>query len=50
MRPLLRLGRERFGEADDLVRREIEAIHDIDVLEELSVRLIKVPTWDDLLA
>lgn len=49
-RTVLRLGRERFGEADETTRQNIEAIRDIDALEELSVRLIKVSSWGELLA
>ena len=49
-RTILRQGRERFGEADETTRQKIEAISDIDALEELSVRLIKVSTWVELLA
>lgn len=49
-RTILRLGRERFGEADETTRQNIEAIRDIDALEELSVRLIKVSSWVQLLA
>ena len=49
-RTILRQGRERFGEADETTRQNIEAISDIDALEELSVRLIKVSNWVELLA
>jgi predicted transposase YdaD len=48
-RTILRLGRERFGEADQTIRQNIEAITDIDALEELSLRLLKVSSWAELL-
>jgi len=44
------LGRERFGEARETTRQSIEAIRDMGALEELSVRLIKVSSWGELLA
>jgi hypothetical protein len=46
----LRLGRKRFGEADETTRQRIEAIRDIDALEKLSERLLEVSSWDELLA
>jgi hypothetical protein len=49
-RTILRQGRERFGEADQSVCRDIEAIADVDALEELSLRLLKVSSWAELLA
>lgn len=49
-RTILRLGRERFGEADETTRQNIEAITDIDALEEISLRLLKVASWAELLA
>ena len=49
-RTILRQGRERFGEADETTRQDIEAIRDIEALEELSVRLIRVSSWAELLA
>lgn len=49
-RTILRLGRERFGEPDESTRQRIEALTDIDRLEELSVRLLKVAGWEKLLA
>ena len=48
-RTILRLGRERFGEADETIRQSIEAIADIDALEDLSLRLLKVSSWAELL-
>ena len=49
-RTILRLGRKRFGEADEATRQQIEAIRDIDALEEMSDRLLEVSTWDELSA
>jgi hypothetical protein len=46
----LRLGRVRFGEADEAVRHQIEAIRDIVVLEDLSERPVVVSNWAELLA
>ena len=48
-RTILRLGRERFGTADETTRQDIEAIRNIESLEELSVRLIRVSSWTELL-
>lgn len=49
-RVILRLGRLRFGDADPTVRQEIEAIRDIETLEELTDRLVTVSSWGELLA
>jgi len=49
-RMILRLGQKRFGEVDETTHQHIEAIRDIDALEELSVRLIEVSSWDELFA
>ena len=49
-RMILRLGRRRFGEADVAIRQQIEAIRDIDRLEDLSERLVIVSSWDELMA
>ena len=49
-RMILRQGRLRFGEADETVRHQIEAIRDIVVLEDLSERLVFVSNWAELLA
>ena len=48
-RMILRLGRRRFGEADEAIRQQIEAIRDIVVLEDLSERLVIVSSWDELI-
>jgi predicted transposase YdaD len=47
---ILRLGRRRFGEADEAIRQQIEAIRDIVVLEDLTERLLIVSSWDELMA
>ena len=49
-RTILRLGRVRFGEADEAIRQQIEAIRDIVVLEDLTERLLIVSSWDELMA
>ena len=49
-RVILRLGRRRFGEADEATRQQIEAIRDIDRLEDLSEQLVIVSSWDELMA
>ena len=49
-RTILRLGRRRFGEVDEAVRQQIEAIRDIVVLEDLTERLLIVSSWDELMA
>ena len=49
-RVILRLGRRRFGEVDESVRLQIEAIRDIVVLEDLTERLLIVSSWDELMA
>jgi hypothetical protein len=49
-RMILRQGRVRFGEADEAVRQQIEAMRDIERLEDLSERLLFVSNWDELMA
>jgi hypothetical protein len=49
-RVILRQGRLRFGDADETVRHEIEAIRDIETLEELTDGLVTVSSWDELMA
>ena len=48
-RVVLRQGRLRFGEANETVRNQIEAIRDIAVLEDLTERLGVVSSWSELL-
>jgi hypothetical protein len=47
---ILRQGRIRFGEADEAIRQRIEAIRNIDRLEDLTERLVIVSTWDEVMA
>ena len=49
-RVILRQGRLRFGEADEAVRQQIEAMRDIERLEDLTERLLIVSSWDELMA
>lgn len=49
-RMLIRQGQERFGPAAEAVRQSIEAVTDLDRLEQLGVRLLLVSSWDELLA
>ena len=49
-RTILRLGRRRFGEADEAIRNQIEAMRDIERLEDLTERLLIVSSWDELIA
>jgi predicted transposase YdaD len=49
-RVILRQGRVRFGEADEIVQGRIEAIRDINKLEDLTERLVIVSSWAELLA
>ena len=49
-RMILRLGRVRFGEVDESIQQQIEAIRDIERLEDLTERLVSVSTWDELMA
>jgi predicted transposase YdaD len=47
---LLRLGRVRFGPAPETVEADLEAITDLEKLEQLGERLLTVSSWDELLA
>ncbi len=49
-RTILRLGHRRFGEGDETIRNQIEAMRDIDRLEDLTERLLIVSSWDELMA
>lgn len=49
-RTILRQGHERFGEATEATRQQIETITNLDMLEELTVRLLHVATWVELLS
>ncbi|HTU91217.1 MAG TPA: hypothetical protein VMF69_14150 [Gemmataceae bacterium] len=46
---LLRQGRERFGEADENVRLALESITNLEHLKRMSIRLLQVSSWQELL-
>ena len=46
---VLRLGRNRFGPPDARVTAAVEAIADVERLEELGERLLSAASWDELL-
>jgi predicted transposase YdaD len=46
---LLLMGRSRFGEPSPEVVAALEAVTDLNRLEELSVRLLQVSSWQELL-
>ena len=46
---LLRLGRKQFGPADETATTALNAITDVEKLEELSERVLEVGSWQDLL-
>ena len=47
---ILRQGRIRFGEAGDAVVSRLDAISDLEKLEQLVERLLIVSSWDELLS
>ncbi len=47
---LLRLGRERFGEADARTLKRVESARSIEELERLADRLVKADSWSELLS
>ena len=47
---LLRLGRKRFGEPNKAILEALANIDDLHRLEELSLRLLDVDAWQELLA
>jgi predicted transposase YdaD len=47
---LLQLGRIQFGPPDERTRACIEGISDVPRLQELTVRLLRVKSWQELLA
>jgi len=49
-RIILRLGRKRLGTADENVEARLNAIVDLERLEELTERIDQVSSWDELLA
>ena len=46
---LLCLGRKLFGPADDATESALNAIEDVEKLEELGERILDVRSWDELL-
>jgi hypothetical protein len=46
---LLRLGRKRFGPPDKATRATLEALTDLNRLEDLSERVLVVTSWQELL-
>jgi predicted transposase YdaD len=46
---LFRLGRKRFGPADDATEAALNAIDDVQQLQELSERVYEVGSWQELL-
>lgn len=49
-RIVLAQGRERFGPPDARTQKAITRIYDVECLERLAVRLLKVANWKELLA
>ncbi len=46
---LLRVARRKLGEPDEVVRRKVESIEEIDQLDSLLDRIPDALSWDDLL-
>jgi hypothetical protein len=46
---VLRLGRKRFGSPDDATEAALNAIEDVEKLEELGERILDVGSWEELL-
>jgi hypothetical protein len=46
---LLLMGTDRFGEPSAEERAALERIKDLNKLEHLSLRMLKVTSWKDLL-
>jgi len=46
---ILRLGEKRFGTPNAATRAALEAIGELAKLEALSLRLLEVGSWDELL-
>jgi hypothetical protein len=46
---LLSLGREQFGEPTPEQAEKLKKIQNLEELERLAVRLLRVKSWDDLL-
>jgi predicted transposase YdaD len=50
IRILKRLGTKRVGKPDPLIEAAIDAIADLERLEQLSDRVLEVTGWEELLA
>ena len=48
-RILFRLGRKRFGQPKAAIKAKIEALTDLDRLEQLSDRVLDAKSWDELI-
>jgi hypothetical protein len=46
---LLRLGKKRFGPADEATAAALNAIANVEKLEELSERVLEADNWQELL-
>ena len=49
-RLILRQGEVRFGSPSEETRKTIQAIQDLDRLEQLSLRLLVTGSWSEMLA
>ena len=49
-RILKRLGSKRFGKPEPRIEAEIDAIADLEKLEQLTDRVLEVTAWEELLA
>jgi hypothetical protein len=48
-RSILLLGSEKLGEPDEAARRALAAIADLDRLDRMLKRVLRVAAWDELL-
>ena len=46
---LLRMGTRRFGDAPQPILDALAAIHEVERLEQIAVRLLEVENWEELL-
>jgi predicted transposase YdaD len=49
-RSLLLLGSQRFGEPSEAVHAALTAITDVDRLERMTAQVLRVGSWEELLA
>lgn len=47
---LLRLGEDRYGPADEAIRRRVAEVRSFERLQELAVRVLHAANWDELFA